>query len=183
MNSLSARERRLVAIGILIALIAFVWLGLVAPILSGFSERTVERARLTDMFARNERLIAGIPKLRVAAEAQKRDAPRFHTNGNNIAVATELLKERLGSQITAIGGEVRSIQEVSDRPGWARASAESRMTLPQLIGILEKLQNEPPYLAVETLTISADRALQSGKLDLMDIRIEVSSPISAPQPR
>ena len=75
------------------------------------------------------------------------------------------------------------MQEVSDRPGWARAWVEARMTLPQMIATLEKVQNQPPYLVVNSLTISADRALQSGKLDLMDIRIEASSPASAPKPR
>ncbi len=183
MNSLTARERKLVAIGILVALIALVWFALISPIMAGFDARAVERERLSAAFARNERLIASIPRLRTVIERRAVDAKNFQTEGDTFAAATEALKERLGGQIAASGGELRAMQEVEDKPGWARAWVEARMTLPQLIGTLEKIQNQPPYLAVNSLTISADRALQSGKLDLMDIRIEVSSPASASKPR
>jgi hypothetical protein len=183
MNSLTARERKIVAIGILVGLIALVWFALIAPIMSGFAARTVERERLSARFASNERLIASIPRLRNAIENRAADFKNFRTEGESFAAVTEALKERLGAQIATGGGELRAMQEVSDQPGWARAWVEARMTLPQMIGTLEKIQNQPPYLAVNSLTISADRALQSGKLDLMDIRIEASSPASAPKPR
>jgi hypothetical protein len=183
MNSLTARERKLVAIGILVALIALVWVMLISPIASGFAQRAAERERLSARFASNERLIASIPRLRNAIENRAADFKNFRTEGESFAAVIEALKERLGSQIAANGGELRAMQEVSDRPGWVRAWVEARMTLPQMIATLEKVQNQPPYLAVNSLTISADRALQSGKLDLMDIRIEASSPASAPKPR
>ena len=47
MNNLTARERKIVAIGILVALIALIWFALISPILSGFAERTAERERLS----------------------------------------------------------------------------------------------------------------------------------------
>lgn len=183
MNSLSPRERKIVAIGILVGLIALVWFVLIVPVTAGFAARSAERALLTARFAGNERLIASIPRLRNAIESRKADFKNFRTEGESFAAVTEALKERLGAQVAASGGELRAMQEVSDRPGWARAWVEARMTLPQMIATLEKVQNQPPYLVVNSLTISADRALQSGKLDLMDIRIEASSPASAPKPR
>jgi hypothetical protein len=183
MNTLTARERKIVAIGILVGLIALIWFALISPIASSFAERSAERERLSARFAGNERLIASIPRLRNRIENRAADFKNFRTEGEDFAAVTEALKERLGGQIAASGGELRAMQEVSDEPGWVRAWVEARMTLPQLIGTLEKIQNQPPYLAVNSLTISADRALQSGKLDLMDIRIEASSPASAPKPR
>jgi hypothetical protein len=183
MNSLTARERKILAIGILVGVIALIWFVIIAPIMGGFSERAAERERLSARFAGNERLIANIPRLRKAVEKGSADFRNFRIEGESFAVVTEALKERLGAQVAASGGELRAIQEVDDKPGWVRAWVESRMTLPQMIASLEKLQNQPPYLAVTTLTISADRALQSGKLDLMDIRIEAASPASAPKPR
>lgn len=183
MNSLTARERKIVAIGILVGLFALIWFALIAPVTQGFAARTAERERLSARFASNERLIASIPRLRNAIENRNADFKNFRTEGESFAAVTEALKERLGAQIATSGGELRAMQEVSDKPGWARAWVEARMTLPQMIATLEKLQNQPPYLAVNSLTISADRALQSGKLDLMDIRIEASSPASAPKPR
>ena len=183
MNSLTPRERKLVAIGILIALITLVWGVIISPILSGFDARAAERERLAGAFARNERLIASVPRLRTIIEARATDAANFRTEGINAAAATEALKERLGGEVASNGGELRAMQEIGDRPGWVRAWVEARMTLPQLIGTLEKVQNQPPYLAVNSLTISADRALQSGKLDLMDIRIEASSPATLAKSR
>jgi len=183
MNSLSARERKLVAIGILVALVALAWGLIVSPILAGFEARTAQRERLASAFARNERLIASIPRLRRAIEARATTAANFRTEGANVAAATEALKERLSGQVSSNGGELRAMQEIGDRPGWVRAWVEARMTLPQLIATLQTVQNQPPYLAVNSLTISADRALQSGKLDLMDIRLEASSPTSPAKPR
>lgn len=183
MNDLTARERKLLAIGILVALIALVWLAIISPIINGFGERAAERERLAARFAANERLIASIPRLRSAIETRAVDAGNYRIEGESFAAVTEALKERLGSEIASGGGELRAVQEVGDSPGWARAWVEARMSLPQLINTLEKVQNRPPYLAVNSLTIAADRALQSGKLDLMDIRIEASSPAAAPKPR
>ena len=182
MNSLTTRERKLVAIGILIALIALIWGIVISPIWAAFDARVAERERLAGEFARNERLIDSIPRLRKMIEARAVDAANFHTRGKNAAAATEALKERLGEQVVSAGGELRAVQETGDRPHWVRAWVEARMTLPQLISVLEKVQNQRPYLAVNSLTISADRALQSGKLDLMDIRIEASSPTSLAKP-
>lgn len=183
MNSLTSRERKLVAIGILVALITLIWGIVISPIWAGFDARAAERDRLTAEFTRNERLIASIPRLRKMIEAREVDAANFHTKGRNVAAATEALKERLGEQVVSAGGELRAVQETGDRPDWVGAWVEARMTLPQLISALEKVQNQPPYLAVNSVTISADRALQSGKLDLMDIRIEASSPTALAKPR
>lgn len=183
MNSLTQRERKLVAIGLLVGLIALIWYAFASPVLDGFVRRSAEREALAARFASNERLIASIPRLRKAIETRSADAKNFRIEGETLTAVTETLKEKLGAHIAASGGELRAMQDVSDQPGWARAWVEARMTLPQLISALEKIQNQPPYLAVNAVTISADRALQSGRLDLMDIRIEASSPAATPKPR
>ncbi len=174
MMSLSLRERRLIAILILFAMMAFAWFIIIAPIASGFTARAEERVRLSQTFAANERLIASLPRLRAQAERLKLGDARFHIAAPNAGAAAEILKERMADQITAAGAELKSMQDVAGRPGWVSAWAECRLTLPQLLGLLEKLQNDPPYLVITTLTISADRATQSGKLDALDVRIEAA---------
>lgn len=183
MTNLTARERKLVAIGLLVGLFAMVWYVVISPILDGFAKRQEAQAQLTARFASNARLIASLPRLRKTIEASAAERRSFRMEGESLAAVTEALKERLGAQVAANGGELRAMQEVSDQPGWARAWVEARMTLPQLVATLESLQNQPPYLAINALTISADRALQSGRLDLMDVRIEASSPAATPKPR
>jgi type II secretory pathway component PulM len=183
MNSLSPRERRLIAIALLLGVIALVWLAIILPFFDGFTSRAEQRALLQQQFARNERQIATIAPLRRSIELQRLNKSDFRTAGDSVVAATETLKERLSDLVTANGGELRAVQDVSDQPGWARIWAESRMSLPQLVSTLTKVQNQPPYLAVNGVTISADRALQSGKLDIMDVRIEISSPIAPTKSR
>lgn len=174
MSGLTSRERKLVAILILMALFALVWLAVLSPILSGFAARATEQEMLVARFAGNERLIASMSRLRAQAEGQKRDAARFHDAAPDLATASEQLQERLTNQIAQDGGELKSVQDVSDQPGWVRASADGRISLPQLLALLDHLQNKPPLLVVNTLSLSADRALQSGHLDLMEFHLEVS---------
>ena len=78
MSGLSDRERRLIAVLILVALIAFGWLAVLSPIISGFETRAAERERLALVQASNQRLIDNIARLRRQAEAQKADSARFH---------------------------------------------------------------------------------------------------------
>lgn len=183
MTSLSLRERRLIAILVLLAMIAALWLGLISPLIGGFASRADETRQLQQLFARNERQVAAIPALRRNAELQKLVDTDFRTPGDTVASATENLKERLGNTVTAQGGELRAVQDVSDRPGWARVWVEGRMSLAQLVSTLTRVQNQKPYLVINSVTVSADRALQSGKLDIMDVRIEVSSPITPTKSR
>ncbi len=183
MNRLSSRERKLVAILILLTLVALVWLAIVSPILSGFTARAAEQDRLVARFSGNERLIASMSRLRAQAEVQKLDAARFHDAAPDLATASEQLQERLTNQIAQDGGELKSVQDVSDRPGWVRASADGRISLPQLLNLLDHLQNNAPLLVVNALSLSADRALQSGHLDLMEFHLEVSGNPALPQPR
>lgn len=183
MTGWSARERRLVAILILIAGIAAIWLGLISPLWNGFSSRAEERVLLQQQLVRNDRQIATIARLRRSAEQQKLSKEDYRTAGETASAATENLKERLTTVIAAGGGDLRAVQDVSDRPGWARVWVEAKMTLPQLVGALTQIQNQTPYLAVNGVTVSADKALQSGTLDIMDVRIEVSSPIALTKSR
>ena len=183
MNSLSERERKLVAILILIGVIALIWLALLSPIISGFTARAAAREALANSFTRNTRLIASIPRLRAQAEAQKEDAAQFHDVAPNLAAASEQLKERLGAQIATAGAELKSVQDIADRPGWVRASADGSITLPHLLGLLNHLQNDAPVLVINSLSLSADRALQSGHLDLMEFHIEASGNPVLARPR
>jgi len=76
----------------------------------------------------------------------------------------------------AAGGQVTALQDVPATPGEVRAWIQGRMTLPQLQQMLVRVNHTPPYLVTESLRISADRALETGRLDLLDIRLETSIP-------
>lgn len=176
MTSLSARERRLVAVFILLLLVALVYRLVVAPFIDGFTERSERRAQLAQMFVHNQHLIDSVPVLRRKAEAQRADFGRFALGAPSISVAQDRLKQRLGDRLAAAGGQLRSMDEINAGAGWVGVSMQCDLTLPQLVSLLQDLQNQPPYLVVTGLTIVADRAFQSGKLDVMDVRIDIAIP-------
>lgn len=181
--ALSQRERRLLAIAILLALIALVWLALIAPLIDGFAERAERRDLLGAAYQRNDRLISSLPRLRRNAERQRTARTEFALPAANAAQASDLLKERLSIQFEEAGGQVLTVEEVPTRPGWAQARLQGSATLDQIIPLLGRLQNEPPYLVIESLSIVADKAAQSGHLDRMDIKVEASSPFGAANAR
>lgn len=183
MATLSPRERRLIAILILVAGVALLWLGLIAPLASGFAERAEQRERLALVHANNARLIASIGRLRRLAEAQRADRDRFRIVAPTLAAANEMLKARLSDTVTNAGGQTRSVQEAEADPGRVRAWIEARMTLPQLLTALHALEAQAPLLALSSLSISADPAATAARPDTLNVRIEAGTWYDHAQPR
>lgn len=176
MKPLTVRERRLVAIGILVAVLALAWLGVVQPIVAGFGARAERREALIAQYGQNERLIGRIGRLRRAAEESRALRRDYAIDAPSAEQAGERLKERLEASLAKAGGELRATESAEAPAGWVRAGASAVVTNDQLVKWLAALANEPPYLAMESLTISADRALNSNHLDLMDVQVEAAIP-------
>jgi hypothetical protein len=181
MRPLSARERRLVALGLLALALALVWLLLVTPVLAGFSARAAERDQLRATLARNERLLAALPQLRRAAELQRRTSGRFGLAAADAGQAREALKQRLATTLTSVGGAVASVQDLeAELPaGWVGARADATLTLSQLHESLRRLGNEEPYVAVEYISVGAG----GGVSPTLEVRLEVSAPHRPPLAR
>jgi len=181
MTSLSARERRLVAIALLVAVVALLLYLVILPITGGFAARADERAALQETYSRDERAVGQIVSVRRVAEAQKRDAGRFRLAGANSIRATDLLKERVAAAIVASGGDLRAVEDVAAGSGQILIRLDARLTNDQLTGLLFTLQNDEPLLVIETLSVTATEASQTGRSGPMDIRIEVSGSYPAPR--
>ncbi len=183
MTRLSLRERRLVAVALLMAVVALLLYGVVLPIVDGFQARADARTALLDGYARDERAVLQIASARRAAEAQRRDAARFRIAGGNATVAADRLKERVAAAVTASGGDLRSVEDIAAATGVVRVRADARLTTAQLAAMAAAIQRSEPLLVVETLTVTADQALQSGRAAPMDVRLEVSGLLAAASPR
>jgi hypothetical protein len=179
MTGLSAREQRLIALLILLLLVAGIWQLLLAPVISGFTARSAERAQLAATIERNERLIASVPQLRRRIERQRPDRERFALAAPSRDAAADLLRQRLQRSFEATGASPSALGDSDAADRWVGASVEGPVTLDQLVRLLTDLQNQPPYLVVTGLTVVADRAFQSGKLDVMDVKIDVAIPYSS----
>lgn len=184
MSSLSARERRIVAIGLLVAAIALVWLAIVAPVIDGFAERAAARDELTVRYARDARAVAQVVSVRRAAERQRATRARFVLVAATPLAAGDRLKERLATTVAASGGALRSVEDLAGgSPGQIRARLDARLSPRQLSAVLTRLDAEAPLLVFDSLTVAADQAFATSRAGPMDVRLEVTAAIPAPQPR
>jgi general secretion pathway protein M len=176
MRPLSARERRLVAIGLLLAALALIYLVVISPLVGGFVGRAEERQTLIATYQRDQRIMASIPVWRRAAEAQRVTSQRFILTAASEQIAVEALKERLSRLAADEGFQITAMQDLeADSPtGQARVRADLQLTLTQLNESLRRLETEGPYV-VEYLSVSADNALATGRSARMAVRLEVSA--------
>lgn len=183
MQASSQRERKLVALLVLLAVVGLVWLTIVAPLVSGFNERAIERAALLRRYQTNQRTIASIPRLRRQAESQRENLRNFAITAPTLAAGTVEIQDRAQRVVEAGGGEVRNIEDVATAEDQVKMRVSARMTLRQIALVLTQLQNETPFLTVETLNIAADQTVISGRLETMEVSFEVSVPIILAKPR
>ncbi|MCW0182023.1 type II secretion system protein GspM [Zavarzinia sp.] len=177
MRALSARESRLVAIGLLVAVLLGI-LGLVVqPLAEGFLSRAEERADLEAEYQRNARLLDGAAGWRAAAARQAETAPSFTLAAEDMPAATENLRGLLGEVFTEAGSQVRTVSEqAAPRPGWAGAGLEAEMALPQLHDALSRLAREHPPVIVDGISVTTLRNDDIGAAPRISVRIEVSAP-------
>jgi len=180
MNQLSPRERRLIAVGILVAAIVVAWMGIISPLAGGFLDRAAEREMLLKMYASDQRVLAGISVWRMQADAQKQSADQFAIAAPSDALASQALKTRLGKIAADAGGSLQTVGDVQTGvpSGWVRVRADLQLTHMQLYKCLTRLTSEAPYVVVEYVSVAADRALQTGHLEPMAVRIEISAPVA-----
>ena len=177
MQASSQRERKLVALLILLALVTSLWLLIIAPIVAGFSARAVERAELLRRYQANERTIASIPRLRRQAENQRETFRNYVITAPTSAGASAQIQDRLQRVVENAGGEIGNIENVATPDDHVKLRTSARLTLAQVATVLTQLQNEAPFLIVETLNIAADQAVISGRLESMEVSFEVSVPV------
>ena len=117
MRALTARERRLVALGLLLLAIGLVYLAVIGPIVGGFVDRDAQRKQLELTLLRNQRLMAALPVWRATAEAQRKTAPRFAIDAPSEQLAVEALKERLTRLATDEGFALTGVEDLqADAP-------------------------------------------------------------------
>ncbi|UAJ09060.1 hypothetical protein [Polymorphobacter megasporae] len=174
MNQWSPRERRLVAVGILVALLVLAVFGVILPIASGFSDRADQREQLADDLDRGDRLLASRAFWLAAAARQRADRTRYAIVAPNAGAATELATERATAVIHATGGEVRTIREQPSTPDTSRLRVEARLSLTQLVAALRIFELGQFTPVIEAVSIDAGQASGAGRLAPMEVRIDLA---------
>jgi general secretion pathway protein M len=168
-------------LGLLAALVAVVWFALIGPFVGGFFDRAEERRSLALQYQRNERIAASMPVWRAMAQAQRLSASRFAIVAPSEELAAESLKERILHLGQDEGFNVAAVQDLQANAaaGTVKVRADLQISLTQLIASLKRLQTEAPYVVVDYVSISADRALATGRSSLLAARLEVSADYKA----
>jgi general secretion pathway protein M len=179
MRALQSRERKLVALGILVALAAATWLVIIDPLAGGFIARAGERDTLQTAYLRNQRILAALPVWRREAEQQKRTDGQFSVTAPTDALAAELLKTRVDKTVSEEGGSVKAIQNVdADVPrGFIRVRANLDLTFSQLYHVLGRLEKEEPYVVVDYISVAANHAYELGQVQPLDVSVEVTAAV------
>ncbi|MGI8841974.1 MAG: type II secretion system protein GspM [Caulobacteraceae bacterium] len=174
MRPLRARERRLVALGLLAAALAVAWLAIVGPLIGGFFSRATERRELIAAYERGLGVIASRAAWRALDARQRQSAPRFALAASSEPLAADVLKERLVKLAADEGFTVVSISDLATDapPGKIRLRADLQLTLTQLYESLKRLETEGAYVVVEYLAVSAERAAGSGRPAPLPARLE-----------
>ena len=173
---LSPRERKLIAVLILVAAIALVLTIVIGPVVAGFTERATRREALAQTFHANELRIASLGALQAEAERQTGEMRQRFIAAPDAAEASEALRERIESTVQELGGDIKASEAVPAEEGWARAAIDVRMSHAQFATLLARLNALKPALAVDAVTVIADDALTNYKSDLLDVRLEASAP-------
>jgi biopolymer transport protein ExbD len=175
MNLTSNFQRSALALGLLVAAILFVGLVIALPILNGFSQRQDQRQMLLASIQRNQRVVASLPIYSRVALEQKKSASRFSILAASPADASERLRQRVMKLVSETGGSLTNVEESDTTDSEITVRADLKLTYTQLYEILSRLQTEEPHVSVRYLSVTADRALETGHLDQMDARFDLSA--------
>lgn len=173
MTRLTAREQKLIALGLLVVALALAWLVVAAPLLQGFEDRAARRQALTDTLRQDARLLRLFPAYRRAADAQAREAGDYAFPTSDPAAARSAAEARVAAMIASAGGVLHAVRDQPAGPGQVRLRAEAALTLPALVDLLHQLQDSRPYALVDGLNVSAaDPATQPHST--LEARVDVA---------
>ena len=122
MRPLSARERKLIAVLILVLAVALVLTIVIGPVASGFSDRAARREALVQTFHANELRIGSLGTLQAEAERQTGAMRGLFMAAPDAGEASEALRERVETAVQELGGDIKASEAVPAEEGWARAA-------------------------------------------------------------
>ncbi|KPF79871.1 hypothetical protein IP83_16050, partial [Novosphingobium sp. AAP93] len=105
---LSPRERKLVAVLILVLAASLVLTVVIGPLVSGFTERAARRDALVQTFHANEKRIGSLSALQAEAERQVGEMRALFMAAPDADEAGEALRDRIEAAALAAGGDVKT---------------------------------------------------------------------------
>ncbi len=166
LDRLKPRERRVVALGLLLALVLIVIFALLIPYVARYNHYLTA---IDDQQFRLDRLHAAaaqLPELEAEIEALRAEAlARGHLfEQGTPSLAAAQVQELIGRMVDTHGGEVRSMQvgRPLEEQGFTRVSVTVRMaaTSEELADLLHEIETRRPLLFVDNLNVRLLRLRQ-----------------------
>ena len=155
----TGRSGQLLALGLPIFTLAALWLGVAMPLIEWHDDRDTALIRRFALADRMEALIATLPQLReqAAAVGTTSGSGQALLDGDNDAVASASLQERLQEMFLQAGVQLNSVETVPGEDSGTFRRIRLRMSFnaswPVLIGLLKDMHVATPLLLVDELQI------------------------------
>jgi general secretion pathway protein M len=162
-DRLDRRERRVLAVGLLAALLIIVSFGILGPYAAQLGHY---HAAIDEKQFRLQRLWGVARQLPALQEEIKRLRKLAQTEGyflqqNTAALSAAQIQERVAEMVTAQGGEIRSVQVAQEQTenGFTRVSVKVRMqaTSEIIATLFSDIEARRPLLFVDDVQISVGR--------------------------
>jgi len=174
MMGLSLRERRLLALAILVAVVASVWLAGVVPILNGFAARQEARDAAIDTLRQNVRAIAAYKETRLKLADLRRMAPSWAVLAASPPAATEQARARVSRAVADSGGVLEALRDQPGRSDLIQLQGDARIDLIGLQTLLRHLEDDHPAGVVSALIVAAPDATTAQHASSLQVRFDVS---------
>jgi uncharacterized protein YggE len=179
MIDISARERRLLALAILVLVVAVIWVAGVAPILNGFAARQEARDAAIETLRHNARGIADYSDVRLQLEDVRRTVPNWAVQASSRPAATDLARRRISQAVADSGGVLDALRDQPGQANLIRLQVDARIDLNGLQTLLRHLENDRPAGVVNSISVAAADAttaqpVSSPSVSSLQVRLDVS---------
>jgi general secretion pathway protein M len=187
LEQLNKQQQRWLALGLLTAVVLFIVLFLVAPLVSTWSEYNETKKDLAFRLKRYKQVIASKDKVYANAEEIKLqyDQQEYFSDRETVALASADLQKFIKTTISETGGQLTSTQVLPSKTeeDITRIVVKVRMNgkIENLRSILYKIEMSKPLMLVEELDIRPVRGRRNRKTrkiepsNKMNVNFQVAS--------
>jgi general secretion pathway protein M len=193
MGSLTATQRRILALGLLLIIVTLAVMGLVWPVTAQFQHYRQAMERLEFNLERYHNIAASKAPLKTQVEQLEdfRQSQGYFIVRDTPALASADLQQRVNRVVTEYGGQLRSTQVVPVQleSGFSRIAIRMQMTgdIETLRGVFYELESGRPLLFLENVQVRPGRATrwrgrnrQSQETGELDINFDLIAYMRAP---
>lgn len=181
MHGLTARERSLIALALLVGVAALLWVALISPVLAGFNTRREVREQAAQTLAHNQRLIVSYGVLKRQLAVEDKAAATWAVVGLAPSTAAERVRERVSQAVADSGGGLSALRDEPSSPGSLRYELGTQINIEGLQTLLRHLEDDAPYGAINKISIAAPDASAAQHPSTLQVSLDVSfSYIPAP---